>query len=101
MSAAWECHLSIKPREGGTEPPAGPYDYTYAYGDDYHEETELGPALSAETARSGAVSLRSSSFTLDLQRESLPVVFGCCLSSESYFPPVIYHFLLTWIVSVA
>uniref|UniRef100_A0A452EBR1 Collagen alpha-2(XI) chain n=1 Tax=Capra hircus TaxID=9925 RepID=A0A452EBR1_CAPHI len=40
--------------EGGAEPPAGPYDYTYAYGDDYREETELGPALSAETAHSGA-----------------------------------------------
>lgn len=41
--------------EGGTDPPAGLYDYTYGYGD-YHEETELGPALSAETAHSGAVS---------------------------------------------
>ncbi|KAB1261250.1 Collagen alpha-2 chain [Camelus dromedarius] len=40
--------------EGGTDPPAGPYDYTYGYGDDYREETELGPALSAETAHSGA-----------------------------------------------
>ncbi|KAK7798647.1 hypothetical protein U0070_000836 [Myodes glareolus] len=40
--------------EGGTDPPAGLYDYTYGYGD-YHEETELGPALSAETAHSGAV----------------------------------------------
>ncbi|KAK2509090.1 hypothetical protein MC885_010568 [Smutsia gigantea] len=40
--------------EGGTDTPAGPYDYTYGYGDDYREETELGPALSAETAHSGA-----------------------------------------------
>uniref|UniRef100_A0A286XJ41 Collagen type XI alpha 2 chain n=1 Tax=Cavia porcellus TaxID=10141 RepID=A0A286XJ41_CAVPO len=41
--------------EGGTGAPAGLYDYTYGYGDDYREETELGPALSAETARPGAV----------------------------------------------
>eukprot|EP00073_Rattus_norvegicus_P041578 XP_008771010.1 PREDICTED: collagen alpha-2(XI) chain-like [Rattus norvegicus] len=41
--------------EGGTEPPAGFYDYTYGYGDDYREETELGPALSAETDHTGAV----------------------------------------------
>lgn len=54
--------------EGGTDPPAGPYDYTYGYGDDYREETELGPALSAETAHSGAVSARGSS-SLDLQWE--------------------------------
>ncbi|EGW09101.1 Collagen alpha-2(XI) chain [Cricetulus griseus] len=40
--------------EGGTDSPAGLYDYTYGYGD-YREETELGPALSAETAHSGAV----------------------------------------------
>lgn len=46
--------------EGGTDPPAGFYDYTYGYGD-YHEETELGPALSAETAHSGAVSESSPS----------------------------------------
>uniref|UniRef100_A0A287D2T5 Collagen type XI alpha 2 chain n=2 Tax=Ictidomys tridecemlineatus TaxID=43179 RepID=A0A287D2T5_ICTTR len=43
--------------EGGTDPPAGLYDYTYGYGDDYREETELGPALSAETAHSGAAAL--------------------------------------------
>lgn len=55
--------------EGGTDPPAGLYDYTYGYGDDYHEETELGPALSAETAHSGAVSERSSSSVLDHQWE--------------------------------
>lgn len=29
------------------ETPSRAYDYTYAYGDDYREETELGPALSA------------------------------------------------------
>ena len=74
--------------EGGTEPPAGPYDYTYAYGDDYREETELGPALSAETARSGAVSPRSSSSTLDLQQELqnrflLSLVVVCCLRATS------------------
>ncbi|XP_020829879.1 collagen alpha-2(XI) chain isoform X6 [Phascolarctos cinereus] len=40
--------------EGTTDPPPGPYDYTYGYGDDYREETELGPALSAETTHSGA-----------------------------------------------
>lgn len=76
--------------EGGTDPPAGPYDYTYGYGDDYREETELGPALSAETAHSGAVSERSSSSILDLQwelPELLPIVF-CLLSVVCELLPI-------------
>ena len=84
--------------EGGTEPPAGPYDYTYGYGDDSREETELGPALSAETAHSGAVRERSSTSLPDLQwelRELLPVVFHYCLLAVSYFSWVVCHFLST------
>uniref|UniRef100_A0A8C5K733 Collagen alpha-2(XI) chain n=1 Tax=Jaculus jaculus TaxID=51337 RepID=A0A8C5K733_JACJA len=40
--------------EGGADPPAGFYAYTPDYGEAYGEETELGPALSAETAHLGA-----------------------------------------------
>lgn len=80
---------------GGTAAPVGSYDYAYGYGDDYREETELGPALSAETAHLGAVSATSSFFLCENG-------FRClCSLAVSCFSVVMFCLLFTWDMYVA